>query len=425
MTAEGPALQAALDRFQTLHPKTIDLSLERILAALDTLGRPQDRLPPIIHVAGTNGKGSTCAFLRSIAEAAGLKVHVSTSPHLVRFNERVRLAGRLASDAELVEALDRVLAAVGTATITFFEATTAAAILLFSEVPADLLILEVGLGGRFDASNVIDKPAVSVLTPVDFDHKEYLGSELTRIAWEKAGIIKPGVPVASARQHPDAAGVIALEAFHRSAPLVTLDRGDTLETLGEEMRFRGARIATDWVKPGLVGEHQLANAGLATLALELWGDPRITASAVEAGIRNATWPARMQRLAPGPLTDRYSDLELWLDGGHNPHAGRALASFLNPPITLVTAMMENKDHRGFFAAFRALQPRVIAIPNVKGHKGAQPEALADSARSAGLEASHATDLDQALQSCPPGRVLICGSLYLAGEVLARNDEFPE
>lgn len=425
MTSEGLALQAALRRFEGLHPKTIDLSLGRILAALQRLGRPQDRLPPVIHVAGTNGKGSTCAFLRAMAEAAGLKVHVFTSPHLVRFNERVRLAGTLVSDEAYVDALDRVLSAVGAGTITFFEATTAAALLLFAEVPADLLILEVGLGGRFDATNVIDRPAVSVITPVDFDHKEYLGTDITRIAWEKAGIIRPGVPVASAVQRSDVAGVIALEAYQRGAPARTLGGRHLVETDGVAMRYRGPRLETGWVVPGLTGPHQFANAGLAAIAMELWGELRVTAGAIAAGIAAASWPARMQKLGQGALTRAFPELELWLDGGHNPHAARALAHVFDPPLTLVTAMMANKDHVGFFEAFRRVAGQVITIPNAKGHKGADPEALSEAARTAGLATRTAKDLDAALALCPPGRVLICGSLYMAGEVLAQNEEYPE
>jgi len=424
LTGEGLALQAALRRFEGLHPKTIDLSLGRILTALDALGRPQDSLPPVIHVAGTNGKGSTCAFLRAMAEAAGLRVHVFTSPHLVRFNERVRLAGTLVDDEAYVAALDRVLAAVGDGTITFFEATTAAALLLFAEVPADLLILEVGLGGRFDATNVIDRPEVSVITPIDFDHKEYLGTDITRIAWEKAGIIKPDVPVASAVQRSEAAGVIAIETYQRGAPVSTLGGRHVVEIDGAAMRFRGPRLETGWVMPGLTGPHQFANAGLAAMAMELWGDGRVTGAAIETGIAAAGWPARMQKLGDGPLTSAFPELELWLDGGHNPHAARALAHVFDPPLTLVTAMMANKDHAGFFEAFRGVAGRVITIPNAKGHKGADPEALSEAARAGGLDAKPAADLDTALSLCPPGRVLICGSLYMAGEVLARNEEFP-
>jgi dihydrofolate synthase / folylpolyglutamate synthase len=424
LTGEGPALQAALKRFEGRHPKTIDLSLGRILAALDRLGRPQDRLPPVIHVAGTNGKGSTCAFLRAMAEAAGLSTHVFTSPHLVRFNERVRLAGALVDDATYVAALERVLDAVGDGTITFFEATTAAALLLFAEVPADLLILEVGLGGRFDATNVIDRPAVSVITPVDFDHKEYLGTEITRIGWEKAGIIKPGVPVASAVQRPEVAGVIALEAWQRGAPLHVLGRPLRVDIEDGRMRYRGPALDSGWARPGLTGAHQFANAGLAALALELWRDARVTGPALGAGIAAASWPARMQALGEGPLTRRFPGQELWLDGGHNPHAARALAEVFEPPVTLVTAMMANKDHAGFFAAFGGVAAEVITIPNAEGHKGAAPEDLAQAARSAGLDARPAPDLDAALAGCPAGRVLICGSLYLAGKVLALNEEFP-
>ena len=270
MSRASAELEAALKRFETLYPEKIDLSLERIDILLDRLGRPQDRLPPVIHVAGTNGKGSTCAFTRAMAEAAGLNVHVAISPHLVRFNERIRLAGKLVEDEALIAWLDRVYEAVGPGgQITHFEAAMAAAFLAFSEVSADLLILETGLGGRYDASNMVDHPAVSVLTPIDYDHKTYLGTDLSRIAWEKAGIIKAGCPVVSAAQNFIPAGVIAEEAFALNAPLTVLTPAD---------------IASAPQQRALIGEHQAQNAALAAKALEVWGDPRIAKSAVEYGL---------------------------------------------------------------------------------------------------------------------------------------------
>jgi dihydrofolate synthase/folylpolyglutamate synthase len=434
----SPAVQQALDALDAHSQLRIDLRLARLRALLRALGDPQERLPPVIHVAGTNGKGSTCAVLRAIGAAAGLRVHVDTSPHLVRFNERIRLAGELISDDALVAVLERVrrtLMVTGLP-ITRYEAYTAAAFLAFAEAPADLLVLEVGLGGRFDATNTVADPVVSVIAPVDYDHTEFLSRELTRIAWEKAGIIRAGVPVVSAAQHRAALGVIALEAAQKGAALYRLGVSAQVESDGTAMRFRGARLATGWVRPSLPGAHQFANAGLACLAMEVWGDGRITGAALEAGIASAVWPARMQRLRPGPLQRLVPQAELWLDGGHNPHAARALAEHLaalartDPrPLTLIMAMLANKDHGGVFAALAGTGARVIAIPNVEGHKGAEPEALALSARAAGLEAGTAADLETALrmagEDAPQGRILICGSLYLAGEVLARNGQFPE
>ncbi len=417
MIGASPAVEAALARFEDRYPETIDLSLDRIAALLDALGRPQDRLPPVIHVAGTNGKGSTSAFLRAMAEAAGLSVHAATSPHLVRFNERIRLAGRLVEDGPLVSWLERTHSALGDGQITHFEATQAAAFLAFSEVPADLLILEVGLGGRFDATNVVDAPAVSVITPVDFDHKAYLGSDLGRIAWEKAGVIKRGRPVVSARQSEVPAHVIAEEAFALGAPLYQLTDAD-LKRITPPLALKGA--------------HQIANAALAAKALTVWGDPRITPDAIADGAKSATWPARMQRLADGPVTRMAPQVaEVWLDGGHNPHAARAIARLLaelRGETALVVAMMAGKDARGFFAAFKQLSPPVFACPNAKGHRGAGPEDMAAAARDAGLEATPVLSLRDGLAAAAasrPHRILICGSLYLAGEVLAANGEVPD
>jgi len=411
----SPALETALKRFETLYPDTIDLSLERILIALEALGRPQDRLPPVIHVAGTNGKGSTCAFLRAMAEAAGLRVHVAISPHLVRFNERIRLAGNLVEDDALIDWLDRVFGVVKDTEITHFEATMAAAFLAFSEVPADLLILETGLGGRFDAANVVDVPAVSVITPVDYDHKAYLGNDLSRIAWEKAGIIKSGCPVVSARQSFVPAGVIAEEAFALDAPLSVLTPHE---------------IAGAPSDRSLLGQHQAENAALAAKALLVWGDERITQQAISEGAAGAVWPARMQKLEPGPVVDLFSGSDVWLDGGHNPHAAKAVAQLLQdmPGTTaLVCAMMAGKDAAGVFEAFACCASAVFTCPNAGGHKGADPVVLAKAAQGAGLQATPCASFKAACEGAgamKPDRVLICGSLYLAGDVLAMNGQVP-
>ncbi len=409
-------LARALAALQGHYPRTIELSLGRIANLLDALGRPQDRLPPIIHVAGTNGKGSTCAFLRAMAEAADLRVHVYSSPHLVRFNERVRLAGRLISDEAFADALERTQQALGTAQITHFEATTAAAFLAFSETPADLLILEVGLGGKFDATNVIDVSDVAVIAPVDYDHKQFLGDDLAGIATEKAGIIRAGRPVVSALQSPIVADVIEARAEKLGAPLCVMSDTD---------------IARIELPVSLQGSHQIANAALAAKALDIWGGKRIRPASIAKGSQTATWPARMQKLAVGPVTALAGGADVWLDGGHNPHAARAVAALLaNLPgeSVLVAAMMASKDAEGFFAGFRELGPRVFTAPNAEGHEGRPPDELATAARNTGLDATAHPTLEAAMHAaaaCRPAQILICGSLYLAGEVLAMNGELPD
>lgn len=416
MTGNSPALEAALKRFEGLYPDVIELSLGRILRALERLGNPHLKLPPVIHVAGTNGKGSTSAFMRAMAEAAGLSVHVFTSPHLVRFNERIRLAGELVDDARLIAWLDRTHAAIGGGQITHFEATTAAAFLAFSEVPADLLILEVGLGGRYDATNVIEAPALSVITPVDFDHKAFLGSDLRSIAGEKAGIIKPGRPVLSAIQRKVCDEVIAKQAAASRAPLYRL-KTHFVDAMPDDL--------------ALIGEHQRSNAALAAMAMQLFGNSvRVPQDAIFRGAREAVWPARMQRLRPGPVTAMAGGREVWLDGGHNPHAARAIARHLKQlggKTALVTAMLASKDSVGFFMPFRYLKPPVFTMPNAPGHLGAEPIQLADAALTAGLTATACASLASALSAAAASgadRILICGSLYLAGIVLGENGEAP-
>lgn len=411
----SPAIEAALKRFEGLYPETIELSLGRIEAVLQSLGRPQDKLPPVIHVAGTNGKGSTCAYLRAMAEAAGLKVHVFTSPHLVRFNERIRLAGTLVDDERLIEWLDRTFEAMDGRAITHFEATTAAALLAFSEVYADLMILEVGLGGRYDATNVIAKPALSVITPVDYDHKQFLGTDLAKIAGEKAGIIKAGQPVVSAIQARVCGDVIAKQAKAVGAPLQVL----RIEDIGKVPE-----------QVALPGTHQRYNAALAGLAMRTLDHPKVSEHAIWTGAKSAQWPARMQKLANGPLTELVGGTELWLDGGHNPHAAVAVAELLaqmGGRTVLVSAMMASKDHGEFFHAFEGVADAVHTMPNAPGHAGAEPKALADTARSFIGDALAHVSLEDALTAAnerKPDRILICGSLYIAGDVLAANNEIP-
>ena len=409
------AITAALKQFEGLYPETIELSLGRIQTVLETLGNPQTKLPPVIHVAGTNGKGSTCAFLRAMAEAAGLRVHVFTSPHLVRFNERIRLAGDLVSDDDLLGWLNRTYTALQGRPITHFEATTAAAFLAFSEVPADLLILEVGLGGRFDATNVVDQPALSVITPVDYDHKQFLGTDLAKIAGEKAGIIKSGKPVVSAIQTRVCGDVITQRADRLAAPLHVLNLQD-LEQMPPEV--------------ALSGGHQRYNAALAGLALRTLRHPAIDSEAILNGARTATWPARMQKLAEGPITRQAGKAEVWLDGGHNPHAARALSAMLRQRsgrTVMVSAMMASKDHGGFFHPFQNVAASVHTCPNASGHAGADPVELAMKARAFIPSATAHSSFEMALAAAiaeDPDRILICGSLYLAGDVLMANAESP-
>ena len=434
MTDHLRAHDAALERLRGLHPKKIDLSLDRVLGLLEALGRPQDRLPPVIHVAGTNGKGSTSAFLRAITEAAGMKVHVLTSPHLVRFVERIRLAGSLITDEALGDILERVEAANAGAPITFFEIVTAAAFVAFAETPADLLILEVGLGGRFDATNVIAVPAVSVITPIDYDHKEFLGDDLAGIAAEKAGIIKALRPVVSARQAEVAEAVIEREAARLGAPLGLMGRDFDAWTEGGRLVFQGPDRLLDLPPPALFGPHQADNAGLAIAAALALDDPRITEAAIAAGMAGADWPARMQRLTAGPYgaMARVRGADLWLDGGHNPHGARAVARALKAlardgrPIALVAGTLSNKDAAGFFAAFKDLNPAVYAT-GFDAEIAAPAQQTAAAAAAAGLRAEAADSIPDAIrraldvQGAPP-HVLICGSLYLAGEVLAASEE---
>lgn len=416
MNKDSPAVAAALKRFEGCYPETIELSLGRIKAVLETLGHPQDKLPPVIHVAGTNGKGSTCAYLRAMAEAAGQSVHVFTSPHLVKFNERIRLAGSLIEDEQLIDCLDRTFDALNGREITHFEATTAAAILAFSETPADLLILEVGLGGRYDATNVVSQPLMSVIAPVDYDHKQFLGTDLAIIAGEKAGIIKPGRPVISAVQSRVCGDVIIAEAERLGAPYFGLSI--------EDLEFVPEVVA-------LPGTHQRYNAALAGLTLRKQSTIDIPPGAIWAGAQSARWPARMQRLKAGPITQKVHGGEVWLDGGHNPHAGAAIAELLRQmggTTVLVSAMMASKDHANFFREFRDIVQIVHTVPNAPGHAGCPPEDLAKAARAVIGQAYAHNSLEEALSAAQrhkADRILICGSLYLAGEVLAANGELPD
>jgi dihydrofolate synthase/folylpolyglutamate synthase len=428
------AHDAALERLRRLHPQRIDLSLGRMHRLCAALGDPQRKLPPVVHVAGTNGKGSTVAVLRAIAEAAGLRVHVFTSPHLVRFAERIRLAGSLITDTHLAEVLERVERANAGEAITFFEITTAAAFQAFSEVEADLCLLEVGLGGSLDATNVLERPAVSVIAPVDHDHREFLGDTIAGIAGEKAGIIKRGAPVVVGRQSEDAFAVIEARALALGAPLLAM--GVDFDAWSERGRLvvQTQERLLDLPAPALPGPHQVDNAGLAVVAALQLREARIDEAAIGRGVATAVWPARFQRLTAGPLGKmaQAAGADLWLDGGHNPHAALALARTVGDlasrdgrPVALICGLLANKDADGFFAAFTDLSPRILATP-FEADAASPPERLVAAARAAGLDAETAPGVAAALEIVlagkgPPPHVVICGSLYLAGEVLAMSE----
>ncbi|MGC8536052.1 MAG: bifunctional folylpolyglutamate synthase/dihydrofolate synthase [Rhizomicrobium sp.] len=438
MITERPPSSEILTRLLSLHPKRIDLVLGRIERLLARLGHPEQALPPVIHVAGTNGKGSTCAFARAMLEAQGLKVHVYSSPHLVHFHERIRIAGQLISEAELVAVLDECERANQDEPITFFEITTAAAFLAFSRVAADALVLEVGLGGRYDATNVVVRPAMTVITPIGIDHAEFLGESIAGIAAEKAGIIKSGVPLVVGNQDDVPRDVIARTADALSAPLYVFGQDFFAHQEHGRMVYQDQRGLLDLPLPRLSGAHQIENAATAIAALRHAGRGWGRDAAVETGLRSVEWPARLQRLVRGPLVAAAPDgAEVWLDGGHNPHCARAIARALadfeeksSKPLYLICGMLRTKDAAGFLAAFRGLVRHVVTVGIVGAEASMGAGELYDAARRVGLEASPADDLEDALlqvsalariaegQSAP--RILICGSLYLAGKVLEEN-----
>ena len=397
-----PAVQAELDRLHKLSPGADVLGLDRITRLLDTLGNPQERMPPAFHVAGTNGKGSTCAFLRAGLEAAGHRVHVFSSPHLVRFNERIRIAGKLVADAELAGLLREVREASGDIGPSFFEATTAAAFLAFSRHPADACVIEVGLGGRLDATNVLDEPLVCGIASVGRDHEQFLGSDLAGIAAEKAGIARAGVPLVSLSQLSDAQESIIRTCLAAGAPLLLEDREWTADLS---------------LIPALPGAWQVRNANLAWQMLRAQTDLRVTIEQFRGGLASAHWPARFQRLADGPLTN---GVETWIDGAHNPDAAAALASLLTnrPPMHLVLGILANKDANRIVDLLAPNAATLTFVP-VLDHPHHDPALLA--ARFSGRAAA---SLEKALGLLPAPR-LIVGSLYLAGEALALNGEHPD
>lgn len=421
---------AILTRLMSLHPKKIDLSLGRTLDLLERLGRPQDRLPPVVHVAGTNGKGSLIAFLRAILEAAGNRVHTYTSPHLVRFNERIRLAGELIEEEHLSQLLGYCEILNEGRPITFFEITTAAAFRAFAEKPADILLLETGLGGRYDSTNVVDKPALTAITPISIDHVQFLGPTLTDIAGEKAAIQKAGVPSVIGEQPPEAALVIEKQAEDVGAPLFRhgADWGVSGNEDGVRVRF-GTGIR-QFPAPALFGPHQYHNAAMAVACAEKLENFEISNTAIAEGLTRTVWPGRMQRLVRGPLVDLLpSGWELWLDGGHNASAGAMLAEIAREwddrPLDLVFGMLNTKDLRAVLRpiARYVRASRSIRIPGEEASLSA--EEAAKAARTAHLRAEPAHDLDTAIRAfveedSAPARILICGSLYLVGSILAEN-----
>ena len=414
---------AILQRMMTLHPKVIDLTMGRVIRLLALLGNPERRVPPVIHIAGTNGKGSTQAMIRAGLEAGGASVHAYTSPHLARFHERIRLAGDLITEPALAALLDECMVANGSDSITFFEITTCAAFLAFTRTPADWTLLEVGLGGRLDCTNVVDHPALTIITPVSLDHQQYLGDTLAEIAGEKAGIIKRGVTCVVGPQQPEGLAVIEARAARLGAPLLV--HGQHWHTFEDRGRliFQDDNGLLDLPLPNLPGPHQIENAGAAIMALRHLG-----VGDAEAAVTKADWPARMQRLRHGPLIDAAPGVELWLDGGHNPAGGAAIAATLarmpKRETYLICGMLNTKDIAGYLRPMAAYADALYAV-SIPGEANTLPaEVTRDAALAAGMTANIAASVAAALAAIaadvPHARVLICGSLYLAGSVLREN-----
>jgi dihydrofolate synthase / folylpolyglutamate synthase len=436
------SLGEVVARVSALHPSRIDLNLDRIQRLLARLDHPEQKLPPVIHVAGTNGKGSTIAYLRATLEAAQLRVHTYTSPYLVRINECFRLGrtggGVLVGDDELKDALERCERANAGEPITVFEIKTAAAFCLFAQNPADALLLEVGLGGRLDATNMVERPLACVIAPVSMDHTEFLGTTLSSIAGEKAAIIKRGVPVISAEQAPEVMAVIEAQASRLRAPLFAAGQQWHVGVERGRLVYQDDRGLMDLAAPKLFGRHQFDNAGLAVATLRAIDAFRISAGAFEAGIVNAEWPARMQRLASGALVDLAPvGSDVWLDGGHNAEGGRVVAAALGDleervsrPLVIIAGMMGNKDASGFSANFAGLTRHIIAVPIPEQDNAMPPDRLADAVRQLGMRVEIAASVEAALRALAslayevPPRILITGSLYLAGHVLAANGTPP-
>ena len=431
-----PETDALLARLTALHPKSIDLSLDRILRLLARLDNPHLALPPVIHVAGTNGKGSVVAYLRAMLEAAGQRVHVYTSPHLVRFNERVRLRGQLIEDEPLIALLEECARANRNEPITLFEITTAAAFLAFARAPADMLLLETGLGGRLDATNVVPRPRLTAITAIAYDHMQYLGDTLTQIAGEKAGIMKRDVPCVIGPQPAEVATVLTSQAAAVGAPLRCSGSHWRVDAADGSLRWRDDRAEIRLPLPVLPGVHQIENAGVAVACARELDDFPLNDLAVARGLRGAEWPARLQRLLRGPLLALApAGSEVWLDGGHNPSAGQALArtfsgwsrSLPERPLYMLVGMLNTKDAVGFLTPFAGLVSGVLTVGVPHEANSFSAEEMATRASAAGLSARPAPGLVEAMTVLrdmatgqPPPRILICGSLYLAGHILAEN-----
>jgi dihydrofolate synthase/folylpolyglutamate synthase len=430
MSLDGAADLAdpILARLLGLHPKVIDLTLDRVIDLLDRLGNPQRAAPPIVHVAGTNGKGSTQAMIRAGLESAGASVHAYTSPHLARFHERIRLAGRLIDDAHLAALLEECERVNAGRPITFFEITTVAAFLAFARAPADWLLLEVGLGGRLDATNVVDRPRLTGITPISYDHQQFLGETLAQIASEKAGILKPGVPCIVGPQRDEALEAIEARAQAVGAPLLMAGRDWSAQAENGRLVYQEERALLDLPLPNLPGPHQIENAGAAVAALRALG---FGDDACAAAVSRAEWPARLQRLRHGPLVEiaTAAGVELWLDGGHNLAAGEMVAahfrSLAPAPLALVWGMLDTKDAEGFIRCYAGLASAVRTVDIPDSAAAVPAGRLAEAARRAGLAAEASRDVEDAVREAaalagPSGRVMICGSLYLAGAVLRTN-----
>ncbi|MDH4414509.1 MAG: bifunctional folylpolyglutamate synthase/dihydrofolate synthase [Rhizobium sp.] len=435
---------AEIEKLMGLHPKGYDLSLDRIRRLLEVLGNPHLKLPPVIHVAGTNGKGSATAFCRALLEAQGLSVHVHTSPHLVRWHERYRIGvkggrGQIVDDAMFADALRRVAEANGGKPITVFEILTAVTFILFSEQPADVVVLEVGLGGRFDATNVVEKPAVCIVQPISLDHQAYLGDRVELIAAEKAGIMKRGVPVVIGHQEFDGARDVLISTAERLGCPLAVFAQDFLayEEFGR-LVYQDEFGLMDLPLPRLPGRHQIGNAATAIRAVKAAGYS-VTEEIAEKAMLSVEWPGRLQRLTEGRLVERAPQgAEIWLDGGHNPGAGEVIAEAMAAmeerqarPLHLVIGMINTKDPIGFFRAFVDIAHNVYTVPILGSDVGLDPVALAQSAAEAGLKALPMGSLGQALDAIRerseggiPPRIMIGGSLYLAGNVLAENGTIP-
>jgi len=414
-----------LNRMMTLHPKVIDLTLDRVWRLLEALGNPQNNLPEVIHIAGTNGKGSTLSMLRAGLNQIGLKTHAYTSPHLVRFHERIQLNENFIDENDLTEILDECYSANNDRPITYFEITTCAAILAMSRKHADYVLLEVGLGGRLDATNVVAHPALTVITPVSIDHEQFLGTTIKKIAGEKAGIIKPFCPVIIGKQNKDALEVITEKALEQKAPILAEGQQWRIKQTGDSILYQDHNRTIELPLPNLLGTHQIQNAGIAIAALTQLTEKK---EAFYGAVSKAKWPARMQKLSTGPILATLGHSDVWLDGGHNPAAGKALANYLstqnNKPTVLICGMLRTKDIAGYLFPLSKLVKflAAVSIPNEQNTLTA--DETAKSANELGINAKSFTSISEGVQyvanQFPNCQVLICGSLYLAGQILGEN-----